>query len=182
MEQQTISFSDAAGRYALSLYQLATEQSLQDVILKNVNSLNDILLESEDFRKFIHNPTIKKNDLHKVLDAISKKYNFHDYFINFIKILIDKSRIFFLGKILKDFLQIYSREKGEVSVRITLPNKLSSEQTKEVEQLLKTTLKKDIKVDFRVDSSLISGSTVQIGSLMIDNSAKSKFNKILNNI
>ena len=42
--------------------------------------------------------------------------------------------------------------------------------------------KKDIKLNFIIDESLITGSILKVGSKMIDNSAKSKFNKILNNI
>ena len=48
--------------------------------------------------------------------------------------------------------------------------------------LLKSTGNKKVNLDFKHDLSLISGAKLQIGSLMIDDTVKSKFNKILNNL
>ena len=63
-----------------------------------------------------------------------------------------------------------------------MPTKMSETQIKEIESMLNSILKKQINLDFKYDSSLISGVKLQIGSLMIEDSAKAKFKKILNNL
>ena len=40
----------------------------------------------------------------------------------------------------------------------------------------------NIKLNHKYDPSLISGAKLQIGSLMVEDTAKAKFNKILNNL
>jgi F-type H+-transporting ATPase subunit delta len=63
-----------------------------------------------------------------------------------------------------------------------MPTKISDAQVKDIEATLNSLLKKKINLDFKLDPSLISGAKLQIGSYMIDDTAKSKFNKILNNL
>jgi F-type H+-transporting ATPase subunit delta len=63
-----------------------------------------------------------------------------------------------------------------------MPTKISDAQVKDIETTLNSLLKKKINLDFKLDPSLISGAKLQIGSYMIDDTAKSKFNKILNNL
>ena len=63
-----------------------------------------------------------------------------------------------------------------------MPSKMSEIQIKEIESMLNKILKKKVNLDFKHDLSLISGAKLQIGSLMIDDTVKSKFNKILNNL
>jgi F0F1-type ATP synthase delta subunit len=63
-----------------------------------------------------------------------------------------------------------------------MPSKMSEIQIKEIESMLNKILKKQINLNFKRDPSLISGAKLQIGSLMIDDTVKSKFNKILNNL
>ena len=63
-----------------------------------------------------------------------------------------------------------------------MPSKMSVIQIKEIESMLNKILKKQINLNFKHDPSLISGAKLQIGSLMIDDTVKSKFNKILNNL
>jgi F-type H+-transporting ATPase subunit delta len=63
-----------------------------------------------------------------------------------------------------------------------MPTKISDAQVKDIETTLNSLLNKKINLDFKLDPSLISGAKLQIGSYMIDDTAKSKFNKILNNL
>ena len=54
-------FSNSTSKsYALSLYQLAQENSELEKIENEMNSLKKLLIGSSDFREMISNPTIKK--------------------------------------------------------------------------------------------------------------------------
>ena len=48
--------------------------------------------------------------------------------------------------------------------------------------MLNDILKKQVNLNFKYDPSLISGAKLQIGSLMVEDTAKAKFNKILKNL
>jgi len=94
----------------------------------------------------------------------------------------EKGRFFFLERIVKDFFSILSINKGEIIAELIMANEISDEKKEEIKKDLSNIYKKDIKLNFIIDESLITGSILKVGSKMIDNSAKSKFNKILNNI
>ena len=182
MTQNTHHFSDAAGRYALSLFEISREENILEDVEKNIKFLNEALINSEDFRKFVTNPTLSKVDRLGVIEELGKKYNFNIFFINFLKILIDKHRIFFLEKIMKYFKDILCDFRNELNAVVTMPTKVSESQIKEIKTMLNDIFKKQVNLNFKHDPSLISGAKFQIGSLMVDDTAKAKFNKILNNL
>lgn len=182
MTQNTYHFSDAAGRYALSLFEISREENILEDIEKNINFLDEALIKSEDFRKFVTNPTLSKVDRLGVIEELGKKYNFNIFFINFLKILIDKHRIFFLEKIMKYFKDILCDFRNELNAVVTMPTKVSESQIKEIKTILNDIFKKQVNLNFKYDPSLISGAKFQIGSLMVDDTAKTKFSKILNNL
>jgi F-type H+-transporting ATPase subunit delta len=182
LTQSTQSFADAAGRYALSLFELSKDEKIVEEIDANVTLIQKAIQSSQDFKNFINNPTLKKDERINVINILGKNYSLNNYFVNFLKILVEKNRIFFLEKILKDFKLILSDFRGEINAIVSMPTKISDAQVKDIEATLNSLLKKKINLDFKLDPSLISGAKLQIGSYMIDDTAKSKFNKILNNL
>jgi F-type H+-transporting ATPase subunit delta len=182
LTQSRQSFADAAGRYALSLFELSKDEKIVEEIDANVTLIQKAIQSSQDFKNFINNPTLKKDERINVINILGKNYNLNNYFVNFLKILVEKNRIFFLEKILKDFKLILSDFRGEINAIVSMPTKISDAQVKDIEATLNSLLKKKINLDFKLDPSLISGAKLQIGSYMIDDTAKSKFNKILNNL
>lgn len=182
MTSNTHNFSDAAGRYALSLFEISKEKNILKEIESNIKFIDQALNKSEDFKKFVTNPTISKHDRLNVIEELGKKNNFNTFFINFLKILIEKHRFFFLEKITKYFNDILCDFRGELNAIVSMPSKMSEIQIKEIESMLNKILNKKVNLDFKHDLSLISGAKLQIGSLMIDDTVKSKFNKILNNL
>ena len=182
MTQNTRNFADAAGRYALSLFEISNEEKVLDQIEQNIKFIDSALNQSDDFKKFVTNPTLKKTDRANVIEELGKKNNFNNLFVNFLKILIEKNRFFFLEKIVKYFKDILSDFRGELNAIVSMPTKMSDAQIKEIESMLNNVLKKKVNLDFKFDPSLSSGAKLQIGSLMVDDTAKAKFNKILNNL
>ena len=182
MDNQSNSFSDATGRYAKSIFQLASEKNILNEVENNFSQLNLLMQDSVDFKKFDVNPTIQKQARLKIIESLATKLNFNKIFINFLKLINEKGRFFFLEKIIKDFFSILSISKGEVIADLIIANEITEDKKNEIKKELSQLYKKDIKLNFSIDESLISGSILKVGSKMIDNSAKSKFNKILNNI
>ncbi len=182
MTQNIRNFTDAAGRYALSLFEISNEKNIIEEIELNIKFIDQALNKSEDFKKFVTNPTLSKKDRLIVIEELGKKNNFNIYFINFLKILIDKHRFFFLDKIILNFKNILCDFRGELNAIVSMPTKMSETQLAEIESILNKVLKKKINLNFKHDPSLISGAKLQIGSLMVDDTAKSKFSRILNNL
>ena len=77
------------------------------------------------------------------------------------------------------FLSHVSSINGEVQAEVTSSIILEKEQQVEVESAIsKATGVKKIVLSMKVDKSLIGGLIVKIGSKMIDNSIKTKLNRL----
>ncbi|MEK9717221.1 MAG: ATP synthase F1 subunit delta, partial [Pelagibacteraceae bacterium] len=133
MTQSTQSFADAAGRYALSLFELSKDEKIVEEIDANVTLIQKAIQSSQDFKNFINNPTLKKDERINVINILGKNYSLNNYFVNFLKILVEKNRIFFLEKILKDFKLILSDFRGEINAIVSMPTKISDAQVKDIE-------------------------------------------------
>jgi len=174
-------FSDtAASRYSLALYELAEENKSIKEIEDQSLSLIKLFDKSEDFKSIIKNPTNKKEDQINVMNKISENYNFNSLFKNFLCFLVEKRRLFFLRNILKNFIDICSQKRGEVKARLVAAKQLNENEVKKIIDELSKDFINKVKLDYKYDPSLIGGLIIQVGSVMIDTSIKSKLKELEN--
>ena len=98
--------NETSERYALALFELANEKSELENIEKNILFLREICKNNQDFNSFLKNPTNQLELQSKVFAEISKIMKLNKNFSNFIQLIINKRRIFFLEKILDKFIKI----------------------------------------------------------------------------
>ena len=174
-------FSDtAASRYSLALYELAEENKHVQEIEDQSSALIKLLDESEGFRLMVKNPTSKKEDQINILNKISENYNFNVLLKNFLCFLVEKRRLFFLRNILRNFLDICSQKRGEVKAKLIAAKQLSDNEVNRIKDELSKDFTNKVKLDYKYDPSLIGGLIIQVGSLMIDTSIKSKLKQLEN--
>ena len=113
---------------------------------------------------------------------ICDKFKFEEIFVKFFKLLIKKRRLFFLEKILKDFITICSIQRGEVIAKLTSAKELSNSELENIKNSLKDNFGTNLKLKFNHDPSIIGGLIIQVGSIMIDTSIKNKLQQIENNM
>ena len=169
--------SETSDRYARALFEVSRESSELD---KTENSLNDFLSTydaSPTLVNFITNPTQSNDNKFKAIEIISKELNFQKNLRNFFYLLIKKKRLFFVKKIIKNFLRLCSQKKGEVKASLISSKSLSQEELNEISSQFSQSIGSKIKFDYSVDESLIGGVKIQLGSLMVDTSIKNKLKK-----
>jgi len=169
--------SETANRYALALYELASEKSELEATEKEINELLAIYNTNEDFKNFIKNPTQSQLNQMEVLKKISIEMNLSKIIKNFLSILISKRRIFFLNTIFLNFLSLASKKKGELKVSLTSSKNLSNVELKNLNTELSQAMGASVALNYKVDETLIGGLTMQIASLMVDTSIKNKLKK-----
>ena len=138
----------------------------------------NLLNNSIDFSELIKNPTIKQSDQKNIFDSLSKEFNFDSLLVKFFNLLIEKRRLFFIKKILNDFLLICSEQRGEVQAKLTAVKDLSLQELESIKNELKENFGSNIKLDYIKDETLIGGLVLQVGSIMIDTSIKNKLKQV----
>ena len=170
----------SAERYSLALYELSEEKNLLSQIEDQSSSILNLIDQSEDFSNFIKDPTTSQEDLLKVINTISENNKFESLFKNFLSFLIQKRRFFFIERILKSFIEICSRKRGELKAELKSAKELSNEEIAKITEELTKNFSSKIKLNYKHDKSLIGGLVVQVGSTMVDTSIKNKLQQIEN--
>ena len=170
----------SAERYSLALFELSEENNLLSQIEDQSASILNLIEQSEDFSNLIKDPTTSQEDLLKVINTISENNKFESLFKNFLSFLIQKRRFFFIERILKSFIEICSRKRGELKAELKSAKQLSNEEIAKITEELTKNFSSKIKLNYKHDESLIGGLVVQVGSTMVDTSIKNKLQQIEN--
>jgi len=170
----------SAERYSLALFELSEENNLLSQIEEQSSSVLNLINKSEDFSSLIKDPTTNQEDLSKVINKIVENNKFENLFKNFLNFLIQKRRFFFIERILKSFIEICSRKRGELKAELKSAKELSSNEITNITEELTKNFSSKIKLNYKHDESLIGGLVVQVGSTMVDTSIKNKLQQIEN--
>ena len=170
----------SAERYSLALFELSEENNLLSQIEEQSLSVLNLINQSKDFFNLIKDPTTSQEDLSKVINKIAASNKFDNLFKNFLNFLIQKRRFFFIERILKSFIEICSKKRGEIIAELKSAKKLSSDEIKKITDELSMNFSSKIKLNYKYDESLIGGLVVQVGSTMVDSSIKNKLQQIEN--
>ena len=182
MSSKSTFSNSASNSYAMALYELANEHSELNAVEEEMKSLNKLMQENLDFKEVISSPAISKEEKANVMSKIADQNNFSKTFKKFIGFITYKNRLFFLNKIIESFLNIVSKNKGELKAKLVSSKNLSEQEKKNIQSELSKNFKSTLNIDFKYDKSLIAGLIIQIGSIMVDTSVKSKLKKLEKNM
>ena len=162
----------------MALYELASEKNLLKEIEINSSTFLNLISINTEFDSIIKDPTLSRDILSNIINKISEISNLESLFKNFLNFLITKRRFFYVEKILKSFLEICSEKRGELKAEVKSAKELSNDEIEKITHELSSNFNSKIKLNYKYDQSLIGGLVVQVGSIMIDTSIKSKLQQI----
>ena len=136
-----------------------------------------MIKNSSEINNFIHNPTQSVENQNSLINLLSEKLIFSKNLKNFFLLLIKKRRIFFVLKIIKSFLKLCSKKRGEIKASLISSKELTKSELENISKDLSSSMGSTIKFDYKIDKELIGGLKLQLGSFMIDTSIKNKLKK-----
>ena len=120
--------NETSERYALALFELASENSEIDSIEKNISFLLMICEKNLEFNNFLKNPTHQIEIQVKIFNEISKIMSLNKTLSNFLQLIVNKRRIYFLDKILEKFIKLSSKRKGKIEATLISSKELSQSE------------------------------------------------------
>ena len=168
----------ASDRYALALFELAQEESQLDRIEKEAEEFRKLIQKNDDINFLVKNPLIGKKEQVTSIKKILQISDFSKLFQNFIELITNKRRLFFIEKILDSFENLKINKKGEIKANLISSKELSGKELDDFKKDLATSLKSKMIFQYKHDPSLIGGLIIQIGSIMVDTSLKGKLRRL----
>ena len=172
--------NETSERYARALFEISNEtkelEKMEDDVKKFLNLLNS----SADIKNFIKDPTISVEIQNEFTNIIAEQIGFLKNLKNFMLLLVEKRRIFFIKKIFESFLRLCSKKRGEIKASLISSKELSQSELNSISTDLSKSMGSTLKFDYKVDKELIGGLKLQLGSIMIDTSIRNKLKKYEN--
>ena len=176
-------FSNSTSKsYALALYELAKENSELNKVEDGIKGLKTLLSESSDFKEMVLNPIITKEKKNQIIIEIADRYSFCKTLEKFMGFLTIKNRLFFLNQIIESFLSFVSSNKGELKAKLFSSKELSKTELEKIRIEFSKNFKSALNIDYKYDPDLIGGIIIQVGSVMVDTSIKTKLKKLEKNM
>ncbi|MCM1253123.1 MAG: F0F1 ATP synthase subunit delta [Clostridium sp.] len=164
--------------YGDALFELAVEENKVDSLLEEIEQLQKVLKENDEFGKLMTHPKINKEEKLQVVTNVFKG-RISDELLGFITIIISKDRYQEIDEILEYFLAEVKKYKGIGVATVTTAVPLREEQCKKIEQkLLDTTDYKSMEMNYKLDAALIGGMVIRIGDRVVDSSISTKLSEL----
>lgn len=178
MASNNRSSGTAAFRYASALVDLATEQKAIPQIEQDMADLKAMIDGSNDLQAMIRSPLVGAPQQQAAMAAIADKAKFHALTKNFLLTLAANRRLSDINGIIRAVADNISARRGELRAKVQSAVALSAAQKKTLEETLGKTMGHPVAVDAEVNAELIGGVIVTLGSLMIDDSVKTKLERM----
>jgi len=161
-------------RYSKALLELSIESNKLDEVRKDIQNIIELLHSSNDFIKVLKSPILSREDQKKVIENIFSKLEVSKIVLNFFLVVSTNRRSFIIDRICDRFVEMEKDFKGEVRAQIISVEKPDNEDLSKIEKIIKDTIKSDVSLTSKIDKSIIGGYILNIGSVMLDGSIKSK--------
>jgi len=167
--------------YGKALYEAAADLNKIDVIREEVTAISEVFKENPDFYEFLCTPVIsvpeKKTVVEQVFgDRISQET------LNFLHVLIDKSRMAGFHRIVEEYRKLIDQEKGISLGTIYSVEPLTDIQIRSFEEKTAKLLRKNVRLINKTDASLIGGVKIFIDGKVIDASLRKQLQDLESSI
>lgn len=170
--------SGVTSRYASALFDLALAEKKIPAVEKDLGRFAALLDGSDDLKRLVVSPVFSADDQSNAIDAILTKAKITGLVGNFIRVVARNRRLFAMQDMLPAFRKLAAEHRGEVTADVTVAQKLTAEQTKELKTALKGVVGKDVAINATVDPSILGGMIVKVGSKQIDTSLKTRLSSL----
>ncbi len=168
-------------RYAGAFYEVAKELQKEDEFLNELKFIAGVFTENADFMKVLKAPMISKDEKKSLIEKVFSDKLSEPTF-NFLKILVDKSRMAAFPQIVEEFKNLLNTARNIKEVTAITAVPLSEDLKTALTAKLKAITGSEIVLNHFVDSTLIGGILIKIGNEQIDGSVKSRLERLKQDI
>ncbi len=159
--------------YAEALFDVAIELEQLDLIEQQLQSVCQLFNENPEYYELYRAPNIALDERKAILDQ-SFSGKIAPELMNFLKLLLDKNRGFYILQIGEEFQELVEIHKGIIKGVVHVTCTLTDDQIKRLEVKLSESTGKQVLLKQKIDPEIIGGLVVHLGDKVIDNSLKKK--------
>ncbi|HVD96684.1 MAG TPA: ATP synthase F1 subunit delta [Cytophagaceae bacterium] len=171
--------SRAASRYAKSLLQLAQEKNVLDYVVHDMSLFAQVCSENHALVSTLRSPIINHDKKLAILKRLFEgKVN--PLTFSLFEIISRKNREGELPAIAKEFSAQYREMKGILSGEVTTPFPITDDLRSQFKGIISQAYGKEVELKEKVNKDIIGGFILKVGDKQIDESVKSKLQRLKN--
>jgi len=159
-------------RYAEAFVSYARKSIGLEQALVDMRLVKDLIRDNPEFGEFLTAENITAYEKDQLIEHVLRSYISADS-LNFLKLLLDKKRIYLFLDIV-EYLRITYAHEGEEEALLRTSFPLDLELIQRLEDKLRQKYGKKFKFYIDLDGSLLGGAQVVIGNTVIDSSIKTR--------
>ncbi len=140
-----------------------------------------VAIQDTDLSAIINNPKVSEDRLVQLMQEICQD-QVKGEGLNFLKLLIENSRLYLAPQIAELFESYKAEDEGYVDVDVVTAYALTKAEEQSFASSLKKKLNKDVNIHASVDNSLIGGFLVKAGDSVIDGSISGQLQQLAKRI
>ena len=166
-----------ARRYAVAVFQLASEAARVEKVGGDLVAARDALYESDDVRRFYLSPVFQRADKERLLNqAFAGKLD--DIAFHTVLLLARKRREALLPPIVEAYHDLALAASGKEPLEIVSARDLARCEIDEIVARLSRVSGKTYEVTERVDPSLLGGVRITTGEVSVDGSIAARLDRL----
>ena len=166
-----------ANKYARAIFEIAQDEKKLDDYDKDLSKVAEDVFGIPEAVKFFQNPLVPHTAKKELLTKALKK-EVSETVMNFLMLLVDKSRIGIFGEIYEIFTALKNKAQGILIADVTSAFPLTKQQENQLSKKLATLTEKKILIRKHEDKSILGGLIVTIGDKRIDGSAAGRLRNL----
>lgn len=163
--------SPLAATYAQALLDLANQQNNAIGIGAELKDLAQILDAEPNFRLFLADPAISKNQRDASVRRIFQG-RVSNLVMNFLGVMNLHHRLGMLDQVVTAYMELLDQQLGNVEVDVTSASQLAPDEAEQVRQRVGQALGKNAIMHQYTDDAIIGGLVIRVGDLVIDASVR----------
>jgi F-type H+-transporting ATPase subunit delta len=166
--------------YARSLFGVAQDHDLIDVIREQLGQFADALDQNRDLASFFFSPYFsvkqKKEALERAIDGAEP------VFIGFLEVLIDEHRMPAIFRIRARYEVLWDEAKQLLPVEVTSAVELDQQTVAAIGDQIREQTGRNVELSSHVDSEILGGIVLRVGNSILDASIRNRLNQLRNQV
>lgn len=167
-----------AQRYTTALFELAEQDKKLKPLAAELEGLQALLEESEDFVRLCEDPTIDSDERAKAIEAVVKKAKASPLLKNFLNTLAANGRMDILPEVIRDFIRRMYEKNDELVAEVIAATPMKKAQQTRLEKMLKDHFGKKVALEIHVNESLLGGLRIRVAGQLIDASVAGRLQRM----
>jgi F-type H+-transporting ATPase subunit delta len=166
--------------YARSLFEVAQERGLLDVIREQLGEFSEALDSRRELASFFFSPYFsskeKKEALGRALDGAEP------VLMSFLDVLIDEHRMPAIFRIRERYEVLWDEANKLLPVEVTSAVELDEATVAAIGERIREQTGRNVELSSHVDSAILGGIVLRVGNSILDASIRNRLNQLRNQV